>query len=80
MQSKVLQAETLNKQMAEEKDKYAQLLEEERANTLQNETRVSVSFAFCLLLFAFFSLIHAAIIYLFLTDWEIREVKREATS
>ncbi|XP_030577041.1 transport and Golgi organization protein 1 homolog isoform X2 [Archocentrus centrarchus] len=40
LESKVLEAETLNKQMCEEKDKYAQLLGEERANTFQNETRI----------------------------------------
>ncbi|KAI3364192.1 hypothetical protein L3Q82_011007 [Scortum barcoo] len=40
LESKVLEAETRNEHMAEEKNKYAQLLEDERANSLQNETRI----------------------------------------
>ncbi|KAM8725744.1 transport and Golgi organization protein 1 homolog isoform 2-T2 [Acanthopagrus schlegelii] len=40
LESKVLEAETLNNNMAEEKNKYVKLLEEERANCLQNETRI----------------------------------------
>lgn len=42
LQSKVLEAETRNEHMADEKNKYAKLLEDERANSLQNETRVIV--------------------------------------
>ncbi|XP_032398987.1 transport and Golgi organization protein 1 homolog isoform X2 [Etheostoma spectabile] len=40
LESKVLEAETRNKQMAEEKSKYAKLLEDEKANSLQNGTRI----------------------------------------
>lgn len=40
LQNKVLEAETRNNTMAEEKNKYVKLLEDERANSLQNETRV----------------------------------------
>ncbi|XP_042359869.1 transport and Golgi organization protein 1 homolog, partial [Plectropomus leopardus] len=40
LESKVLEAETRNEHMAEEKNKYAKLLEEERANSLQNGTRI----------------------------------------
>ncbi|XP_044025981.1 transport and Golgi organization protein 1 homolog isoform X2 [Siniperca chuatsi] len=40
LESKVLEAETQNEQMAEEKNKYAKLLKDERANSLQNETRI----------------------------------------
>ncbi|XP_047429204.1 transport and Golgi organization protein 1 homolog isoform X2 [Mugil cephalus] len=40
LESKVLEAETLNEQIAQEKNKYAKLLEEEQANSLQNETRI----------------------------------------
>ncbi|XP_034756776.1 transport and Golgi organization protein 1 homolog isoform X2 [Etheostoma cragini] len=40
LESKVLEAETRNKQMAEEKNKYAKLLEDEKANSLQNGTRI----------------------------------------
>ncbi|XP_051792699.1 transport and Golgi organization protein 1 homolog isoform X2 [Acanthochromis polyacanthus] len=40
LESKVLEAETLNEHMGEEKNKYAKLLEEARANSLQNETRI----------------------------------------
>lgn len=42
LQGKVLEAETRNEQIAEEKNKYAKQLEDERANSLQNETRVIV--------------------------------------
>ncbi|XP_008274989.1 melanoma inhibitory activity protein 3 isoform X2 [Stegastes partitus] len=40
LESKVLEAETLNEHMAEEKNKYAKQLKEEQANSLQNETRI----------------------------------------
>ncbi|XP_049915055.1 transport and Golgi organization protein 1 homolog isoform X2 [Epinephelus moara] len=40
LESKVLEAETRNEHMAEEKNKYAKLLEEERSNSLQNGTRI----------------------------------------
>ncbi|XP_071775151.1 transport and Golgi organization protein 1 homolog isoform X1 [Centroberyx gerrardi] len=40
LESKVLQAETWNQQIAEEKNTYAKLLEEEQANSLKNETRI----------------------------------------
>ncbi|XP_028252810.1 transport and Golgi organization protein 1 homolog isoform X1 [Parambassis ranga] len=40
LESKVLEAETLNEQMAEDKKKYLKLLEEEQASSLQNETRI----------------------------------------
>ncbi|XP_076612262.1 transport and Golgi organization protein 1 homolog isoform X2 [Chaetodon auriga] len=40
LENKVLEAETLNANIAEEKDKYAKLLEEEKANSLLNETRI----------------------------------------
>uniref|UniRef100_A0A3P8SPG1 MIA SH3 domain ER export factor 3 n=1 Tax=Amphiprion percula TaxID=161767 RepID=A0A3P8SPG1_AMPPE len=40
LESKVLEAETLNEHMAEEKNKYAKLLEEAQANALKNETRI----------------------------------------
>ncbi len=37
-------AETQNENIAEEKNKYAKLLEEERANVLQNDTRVIIKY------------------------------------
>ncbi|TDH00556.1 hypothetical protein EPR50_G00189650 [Perca flavescens] len=40
LESKVLEAETRNEHMAEEKNKYAKLLEDEKANSLQNGTRI----------------------------------------
>ncbi|XP_038582985.1 transport and Golgi organization protein 1 homolog isoform X2 [Micropterus salmoides] len=40
LEGKVLEAETRNEQIAEEKNKYAKQLEDERANSLQNETRI----------------------------------------
>nr|XP_046230060.1 transport and Golgi organization protein 1 homolog isoform X2 [Scatophagus argus] len=40
LESKVLEAQTLNDNIADEKNKYAKLLEEERAVSLQNETRI----------------------------------------
>ncbi|XP_070781825.1 transport and Golgi organization protein 1 homolog [Enoplosus armatus] len=40
LESQVFEAETRNEQMAEEKNKYAKLLEDERANSQQNETRI----------------------------------------
>ncbi|XP_029983948.1 transport and Golgi organization protein 1 homolog isoform X1 [Sphaeramia orbicularis] len=40
LENKVTEAETLNEQMTQEKNKYAELLEEERANSQQNETRI----------------------------------------
>nr|XP_020459511.1 melanoma inhibitory activity protein 3 isoform X3 [Monopterus albus] len=40
LESKVLEAETQNNQMAEEKNTYTKLLKEERAKSLQNETRI----------------------------------------
>ncbi|KAM3861036.1 transport and Golgi organization protein 1 homolog [Diretmus argenteus] len=40
LESKVLKAETQNQQIAEEKNTYARLLEEERANSFKNETRI----------------------------------------
>lgn len=42
LQSKVLEAESRNEQMAEEKNTYTELLEKERANSMKNETRVLV--------------------------------------
>lgn len=44
LQSKVLEAETLNEQMAQDKKKYLKLLEEEQASSLQNQTRVRIYF------------------------------------
>lgn len=46
LQCKVLEAETRNEQIAEEKNKYAKLLEGERASSLQNGTRVILYFFF----------------------------------
>ncbi|XP_012724538.2 transport and Golgi organization protein 1 homolog isoform X2 [Fundulus heteroclitus] len=40
LESKVLEAEKINEQMAEEKNKYVQLLEEERTVSLQNDGRI----------------------------------------
>ncbi|XP_050927774.1 transport and Golgi organization protein 1 homolog isoform X3 [Lates calcarifer] len=40
LESKVLAAESRNKQMAEEKNSYTKLLEEERSNSAANETRI----------------------------------------
>lgn len=40
LESKVLEAEKINEQMAEEKDKYVKLLEEERAISFQNDSRL----------------------------------------
>lgn len=40
LQSKVLEAETCNENLAEEKNTYAKLLKEEQESALQNETRV----------------------------------------
>ncbi|XP_041660810.1 transport and Golgi organization protein 1 homolog isoform X2 [Cheilinus undulatus] len=40
LESKVLEAETRNKKIAEEKNKYTKLLQEERASSQQNETRI----------------------------------------
>ncbi|KAM3603207.1 uncharacterized protein V6R79_018310 [Siganus canaliculatus] len=40
LESKVLKAQTQHDNMAEEKRKYAQLLDEEKANSLKNETRI----------------------------------------
>ncbi|XP_056149992.1 transport and Golgi organization protein 1 homolog isoform X2 [Lampris incognitus] len=40
LQNKVLEAETQNEQLSEEKKTYAKLLEEERANSLKNESRI----------------------------------------
>lgn len=51
LQSKVSEAETRNEQMAEEKNKYAKLLEDERANSQKNGTRVTVLILFPALLF-----------------------------
>lgn len=53
LQSKVLEAETQNEQMVEEKNTYIKLLEEERANSLQNQTRVF----FYICIYFFFSVI-----------------------
>ncbi len=53
LQSKVLEAQTRNEHMADEKNKYAKLLEDERANSLQNETRVIVYY-FALPVITFF--------------------------
>lgn len=44
LQNKVLDAQTLNDSMAEEKNKYAKLLEEERKTSLQNKARVTLIF------------------------------------
>lgn len=44
LQSEVLEAETRNKQMVEQKNTYANLLEKERTNSLQNQTRVHFYF------------------------------------
>lgn len=41
LQSKVREAEKINEQMAEEKQKYVNLLEEERTHSLQNDSRVT---------------------------------------
>ncbi|XP_040920050.1 transport and Golgi organization protein 1 homolog isoform X2 [Toxotes jaculatrix] len=40
LESKVLEAESRNEQIAEEKNRYARLLEEERATSMENETRI----------------------------------------
>ncbi|KAL6095814.1 mia3 [Pungitius sinensis] len=40
LESKVLEAKTLNEHIAEEKNNYAKLLKDERANSLQNGTRI----------------------------------------
>ncbi|KAK5604503.1 hypothetical protein CRENBAI_016115 [Crenichthys baileyi] len=40
LESKVLEAEKMNEQMAEEKNKYVKLLEEERIISLQNDSRI----------------------------------------
>ncbi|KAM4713284.1 transport and Golgi organization protein 1 homolog isoform 2-T2 [Anableps anableps] len=40
LESKVLEAKKMNEQMAEEKNKYVKLLEEERAISLQNDSRL----------------------------------------
>ncbi|KAM4600881.1 transport and Golgi organization protein 1 homolog isoform 2-T2 [Polymixia lowei] len=40
LESKVLAAETLNKQVAEEKNTYSRLFEEERTNSLKNAARI----------------------------------------
>lgn len=41
LQSKVLEMEKRNERIAEERNNYVKLLEEERTTSLQNETRVS---------------------------------------
>ena len=51
LQSKVSEAETRNEQMAEEKNKYAKLLEDERANSQKNGTRVTLLTQFPAFLF-----------------------------
>ncbi|XP_039982039.1 transport and Golgi organization protein 1 homolog isoform X2 [Xiphias gladius] len=40
LESKVLEAESRNEQMAEEKNTYTELLEKEQANSMKNETRI----------------------------------------
>lgn len=44
LQSKVFDAQTLNDSIAEEKNQYAKLLEEERETCLQNKARVTVQY------------------------------------
>ena len=46
MQSKVLEAESRNKRMAEENNSYVKQLGEERTHSTEYETRVSVEHSF----------------------------------
>lgn len=66
--------------MAEEKNTYLKLLEEERANSAAYETRVNVKLVFvCLFLLEPSSEPHVVLWFLW-TDWEIGEIQWEATA